>query len=183
MAFHGTDGFSVFDCNGKLAFRVDNYARRSKCAAGDVVLMDGDGRALLTLRPQCHDQWNCLEGDGGSRQKPTALVFSMRRRRFLQSSDEAEVFVGGAAAAAAGYRVEGSFRRRSCKILRRAGGTEQEVVVAEIRRKMATSSVALGDDVFCLIVQPHAADVKLLVAFIVVMDRICRRHRVPLLCS
>lgn len=127
-----------------------------------------------------HDQWNCLEGDGGSRQKPTGLVFSMRRRRVLQSSDEAEVFVGGGAAA--GYRVEGSFRRRSCKILRRAGGTE-EVVVAEIRRKMATSSVALGDDVFCLIVQPRAADVKLLVAFIVVMDRICRRHRVPLLCS
>ena len=49
MAFHGTDGFSFFDEQGKLVFRVDNYARKSKC---DLVLMDGDGRALLTLRPQ-----------------------------------------------------------------------------------------------------------------------------------
>jgi hypothetical protein len=28
--FHGTDGFSVYDADGALAFRFDNYSRRSK---------------------------------------------------------------------------------------------------------------------------------------------------------
>lgn len=52
MAFQGTDGFSVFDGQGRLVFRVDNYSRKNRCIAGGVVLMDGAGRALLTLRPQ-----------------------------------------------------------------------------------------------------------------------------------
>lgn len=52
MAFQGTDGFSVFDKQGKLVFRVDNYSRRIRCFDGRVVLMDGEGRPLLTMRPK-----------------------------------------------------------------------------------------------------------------------------------
>lgn len=52
MTFQGTDGFTVFDRNGKLAFRVDNYSRNKSCGEGGLVLMDGAGNALLTLRPQ-----------------------------------------------------------------------------------------------------------------------------------
>lgn len=48
IAFQGTDGFSVYDSEGKLAFRVDNYSRKHK----EVVLMDGRGKALFALRPQ-----------------------------------------------------------------------------------------------------------------------------------
>lgn len=52
MAFHGTDGFSVYDSSGKLAFRVDNYSRRHKFLSGDLLLMDGSGSPLLSLHPQ-----------------------------------------------------------------------------------------------------------------------------------
>ncbi|MQL82491.1 hypothetical protein Taro_014949 [Colocasia esculenta] len=185
MAFQGTDGFSIFDGDGRLAFRVDNYSRRSKCVAGDVVLMDGAGTALLTLRPQIlsmHDQWNCLEGDGGSRHRPTAHVFSMRKRSIFQNSDEAEVFMGGPASQSPtpDYQVDGCFRRRCCRVL--SGSTGE--VVAEITRKMATNSVVLGDDVFCLAIRPGAAaDVNLVMAFVVVMDRICQKPHVPKMCS
>lgn len=52
MTFQGTDGFTVFDRSGRLAFRVDNYSRKKSWAEGGLVLMDGAGNALLTLRPQ-----------------------------------------------------------------------------------------------------------------------------------
>ena len=52
MGFQGTDGFSVYDAAGTLAFRVDNYARRPKAFAGELLLMDGRGAPLLSLRPQ-----------------------------------------------------------------------------------------------------------------------------------
>ena len=47
--FFSGDGFSVYDSNGQLVFRVDSYRPRQK---DDVVLMDPHGRALLTLRPK-----------------------------------------------------------------------------------------------------------------------------------
>nr|CAB3490761.1 unnamed protein product [Digitaria exilis] len=54
MGFQGTDGFSVYDADGALAFRVDNYSRRRKLFAGELLLMDGHGAPLLALRPQSH---------------------------------------------------------------------------------------------------------------------------------
>lgn len=52
MSFQGTDGFSIFDSQGKLAFRVDNYSRRHKYLTREILLLDGGGKALLALRPQ-----------------------------------------------------------------------------------------------------------------------------------
>jgi uncharacterized protein YxjI len=52
MGFQGTDGFSVYDAGGALAFRVDNSSRRRKIFAGELTLMDGHGAPLLSLRPQ-----------------------------------------------------------------------------------------------------------------------------------
>lgn len=56
MAFQGTDGFSIYDGKGRLAFRVENYERKHKCFAGELVLMDGEGRPLMALRPQVSDK-------------------------------------------------------------------------------------------------------------------------------
>lgn len=41
------DGFTVFDANGDLVFRVDNYISGSK---GEIILMDASGNSLLTIR-------------------------------------------------------------------------------------------------------------------------------------
>lgn len=52
MTFQGTDGFSVYDSTGQMVFRVDNYTRRNRCMTRGLVLMDGSGRPLMTMRPQ-----------------------------------------------------------------------------------------------------------------------------------
>lgn len=48
MGFVGMDGFSVYDANGRLAFRVDNYSRSQK----SLLLMDATGKPLLSLKPK-----------------------------------------------------------------------------------------------------------------------------------
>lgn len=40
-------GFTVFDCQGNLVFRVDNYSARTK---DEILLMDAAGTPLLTIR-------------------------------------------------------------------------------------------------------------------------------------
>lgn len=40
------DGFTVFDAQGNLVYRVDNYRSSSDA----VILMDGSGNSLLTIR-------------------------------------------------------------------------------------------------------------------------------------
>jgi len=65
MAFQGTDGFSFYNSEGELAFRVDNYSRKHR----ELVLMDGAGKPLIALRPQV----GFKRGDDGSR---VASLFS-----------------------------------------------------------------------------------------------------------
>nr|XP_048319938.1 protein LURP-one-related 5-like isoform X2 [Ziziphus jujuba var. spinosa] len=217
MSFQGTDGFTVFDDHGRLAYRVDNYSRKR---GGGLVLMDGAGRALLTLRPQVLSmqyQWNAYRGeteDGfgtSSRRKSTSSimmsgkVFSMRRRRrssgsvFFHSGnndEEAEVFLHGgsplitkekgdetsssspSSSSIPDFRIGGCFRRRNCIIT--CGRTGQ--LVAKIARKKVNSTILLGDDVFSLTVQP-GFHIDLIMAFVIILDRICGKPYAPVLCS
>ncbi|KAF8671289.1 hypothetical protein HU200_049998 [Digitaria exilis] len=194
MGFQGTDGFSVYDADGALAFRVDNYSRRRKLFAGELLLMDGHGAPLLALRPQIlsmRDQWNCYRASEEAGDKSSSRrqhLFSMRKCSLANSTDEAEVFMVGSGcptssahdAQVPSFRVQGSFWRRSCKIR----GINGEVV-ARITTKKARStseSVTLGEDVFSLTVMPNA-DCTMIMAFVVIMDRICQKPYKPLMCS
>ncbi|KAF8648854.1 hypothetical protein HU200_064555 [Digitaria exilis] len=217
MGFQGTDGFSVYDAGGALVFRVDNYSRRRKIFAGELLLMDGQGSPLLTLRPQIfsmHDQWNCYTASEQVQGKRTRShqVFSMRKCSVLLKDHEAEVSMSGCSTASdhtghgSSFWIEGCFRRRSCKIrssdahdvhvpnfrvqgsfwrrsckIRNSNGE----VVARITTKKARStseSVTLGEDVFNLTVMPNA-DCTMIMAFVVIMDRICQKPYKPLMCS
>uniref|UniRef100_A0ACD5Y420 Uncharacterized protein n=1 Tax=Avena sativa TaxID=4498 RepID=A0ACD5Y420_AVESA len=209
MGFQGTDGFSVYDAAGKLAFRVDNYSRRPKAFAGELLLMDGRGAPLLSLRPQMlslRDRWNCYrvaqeEGcpDNTDRSSPQQL-FTMRKCAALQNTDGAEVYMSSASTATTsgrgcralpspppGFRVEGCFSRRNCKI----SGSDGQEAARISRKKTGASStldasssrpVSLGDDVFSLVVRP-GVDAATVMAIVVVMDRICRRPYAPMACS
>ncbi|TVU27222.1 hypothetical protein EJB05_29837, partial [Eragrostis curvula] len=206
MGFQGTDGFCVYDAAGTLAFRVDNYSRRRKLLAGELLLMDGHGTPLLSLRPQLlslHDRWNCYTAtteeslsDGKKQQSSTPqLVFTMHRSSALQSSsDQAEVHMGAATTSSASsslsckhpapapsFQIEGSFSRRNCKI-RGSNGKE----AARISRKKAGVAsrpvTTLGDDVFSLVVRP-GVDAATVMAMVVILDRICRKPYTPMVCS
>ncbi|XP_047051056.1 protein LURP-one-related 8-like [Lolium rigidum] len=207
MGFQGTDGFSVYDAGGALAFRVDNYSRRRKIFAGELTLMDGHGAPLLSLRPQIismHDQWNCYKvpEEGQAKRARSQQLFSMRKCSVLQGNREAEVYMSSPACSttatttttspasdpapppgpqAPSFWIEGCFRRRSCKIRRGVDGQE----VARIARKKAgpgKAPLTLGDDVFSLVVQPDV-DCAVIMALVVVLDRICWRPYTPLICS
>ncbi|KAK9128237.1 hypothetical protein Syun_017034 [Stephania yunnanensis] len=138
MSFQGTDGFTVFNDKGRLAFRVDNYSRKTR----RLLLMDGAGRALLTLRPQILSlqyQWNEFEGEEvcGKRSSryTTTPVFSMRRKSMIGNKTESKDFIGGCTRhsnKAPDFRIEGSFRRRSCSIR----GPNGELVAEMSRKKV-----------------------------------------------
>ncbi|KAF2306566.1 hypothetical protein GH714_019488 [Hevea brasiliensis] len=123
MTFQGTDGFTVFDPHGRLVFRVDNYSRKNRYAGGGLVLMDGVGNALLTLKPQMlsmHFQWNAYKGEDVYGKNPKMKIFSMRSTSmfFNTGKDVAEIFMGGLTrqGQTPDFRIEGSFRARDCKI-------------------------------------------------------------------
>ncbi|GJN13936.1 hypothetical protein PR202_gb00697 [Eleusine coracana subsp. coracana] len=196
MGFQGTDGFSVYDAAGSLAFRVDNYSRRRKLFAGELLLMDGHGAPLLALRPQTlsmRDQWNCYrassgEEAGGDKGNRRQHLFSMKKCSLVQSGggDEVQVHMCTSSSdhnsqqQAASFRVQGSFWRRSCKI--RNGDGEEVARITRKRAGAALESVTLGDDVFSLTVMPNA-DCAMIMAFVVIMDRICQKPYKPLICS
>lgn len=75
------------------------------------------------------------------------------------------------------FIIEGCFWRRNCKIRNRNGE-----VVANIARKKVNDRVLLGDDVFSLVVQP-GHDAQLIMSFVIILDRICRKPYAPVLCS
>ncbi|XP_042450445.1 protein LURP-one-related 5-like isoform X1 [Zingiber officinale] len=171
MAFQGTDGFSIYDSEGRLAFRVDNYSRKHKCFAGALLLMDGEGKALMALKPQqilsVRDKWSGFKCGDGLEMSHRTHAFSMRRRSILNGCEQAEVFMDSSSSTAS-FRTEGCFRRRNCEI---KDGKGEEVVARISRKKVKNNSVTLGDDVFSLVIQP-GVDAELVMAFLVVMDRI-----------
>ncbi|KAF4354450.1 hypothetical protein F8388_018410 [Cannabis sativa] len=197
MSFQGTDGFTVFNNHGRLVFRVDNYSRKNSYVKGGLVLMDGTGKPLLTLKPQVFSiqyQWNAYKGSEESSPTKSSKVFSMRSKSSLlftnmDKNAEAEIFFERRdddqdqdqdqknSQQNPDFRIEGCFWRRNCKIRNRNGE-----VVAHIARKKVNDRVLLGDDVFSLVVQP-GVDAKLIMSFVIILDRICGKPYAPVLCS
>ncbi|KAG0519913.1 hypothetical protein BDA96_08G027600 [Sorghum bicolor] len=162
------DGFTVYDADGDLAFRVDCYARRH----AEVVLMDAAGAPLLTVRRKrlsLAERWHVYHGDAAaSSSRPPVL--SVRRHvggglRGASGGGKTLAHVVAAASSSAdagggeAFVVEGSYGRRACAV-RDARGD----VVAEVRRKEA-----VGDDVFRLVVSPSLG-APLAMGLVVVLD-------------
>ena len=135
------------------------------------------------------DQWNCYRASEEAGDKSSSRrqhLFSMRKCSLAKSNEEAEVHISGCTTSsdhdsqAPSFRVQGSFWRRSCKI-RKGNGEE----VARITRKKAgavSETVTLGEDVFSLTIMPNV-DRSMIMAFVVILDRICQRPYKPLICS
>lgn len=115
------------------------------------------------------DRWSGFRGeDGRETDYRSTHVFDIRRRLVLQSCDEAEVLMDSTPDhKLPDFTTEGCFRRRNCKIMDRNGDE-----VTRISRNKEKNSVAPGDDVFSLIIQPNM-ETEQMAAFPVFMDRIC----------
>lgn len=146
------------------------------------------------LSMQC--QWNAYRGEdkmGKRVTSTTSKVFSMRSGStlFHSSKEEAIVMMMGSSSGPStnnsnidhhqtpDFRIEGCFRRRNCKIIKSSSG---EMVARIARKRVNNRRILLGDDVFSLAVQP-GFDPQLIMAFVIILDRICGKPFAPVLCS
>ncbi|KAH9625037.1 hypothetical protein KSS87_020790 [Heliosperma pusillum] len=158
------DGFNVYNCLGKLVFRVDSY-RSQGGENGELVLMDALGRCLLTVRrkrPSLHNRW---EGYIGERKEESKPIFSVKRSSIIGRSEvSVEVYDNEGEE----YLIDGCFEDRSCTIY---DATSREVM-AEIRRKVDISSkVVMGKDAFSILIKP-GFDSAFAMGLVLVLDQI-----------
>jgi hypothetical protein len=183
--FSPGDGFAAYDARtGGLAFRADTYGRGhggGAASAGELALLGPAGEPLLTVRrrrPSLHHRW---EGFLGARADGQKALFSARRPSILGGAAAGAVVEllppppppPAARAAPELLRVDGSFPRRSCRVVAapRAEG-EKAKVVAEIRRKVDEGArVVMGRDVFVLRVSP-GFDAAFAMGIVLVLDQI-----------
>ncbi|XP_071720262.1 protein LURP-one-related 8-like [Rutidosis leptorrhynchoides] len=154
-------GFTVYDSNGNLVFRVDNYTSGNKA---EIVLMDASGHSLLTIRRKrlsLLDNW--LIYDGETTVKPLFTV--TKHVTFLNTKSIAHVTTPGSKTQKPLYDIEGSYAQRACAVY-----DEKRRCVAEIKRKETIKGVKFGGDVFSLIVQPEI-DPTVAMALVVVLDQ------------
>jgi uncharacterized protein YxjI len=178
------DGLEAYDHRtGRVAFRVETYGRGGVCgggaAMGDLALLGPEGEPVLTVRrrrPSLHHRWDGYLGDGAAQgQKP---VFSARRSSILGAGTGAAAVLVDLLAprpAATEFRVDGSFPRRSCRVVASKPGDgeeDEDVVVAEVRRKVDEAAhVVMGRDVFVLWVCA-GFDAAFAMGIVLVLDRI-----------
>ena len=171
LLFNGK-GFTVFDTNGNLVFRVETYSRGSP---REVVLMDAHGLALLTVRRKklsLAEEWLVYDGDGD---EPAPRRFTARRNRsLLRTKSLARLspprsLDGTGDVPGCRYDVEGSYAGRSLDMFActsSASGGNQRRRVASVRRKEA----AVGLDVFRLVVEPDL-EPALAMAVVILLDQ------------
>nr|CAB3458934.1 unnamed protein product [Digitaria exilis] len=155
-------GCTVYDSGGAIIYRVDNYD--SRC--GGVCLMDLDGTVILDIIKK-KLAFGRREGYRwrGQKQEPRPWFTVTRPIRPFQwshghpASCELRCNAGGVMTR---YTITGG-SKRGCRIVDEASG----VAVAEVRRKVTSSGVALGDDVLSLVVE-SGADLSLVVGLVLV---------------
>ncbi|EEF42300.1 protein LURP-one-related 8 [Ricinus communis] len=162
------NGFTVYDGSGNLVFRVDNYMAGSG-ANGEIVLMDADGKPLLTIRRKrlsLGDNW--LVYDGETAVNP---LFSVRKHvKILNTKSLAHVSGNSSSGSTSNsknivYEIEGSYSQRSCAVY-----DDKHRRVAEIKQKEAVGGVAFGVDVFRLIIGPKM-DTSVAMAIVILLDQ------------
>ncbi|KAM0047826.1 putative tubby-like protein [Helianthus debilis subsp. tardiflorus] len=142
----GCDGFTVYNSNGNLAFRVDNYFVKGN---REIVLMDASGRSLHTIRRKCNPRFSVTRHVNVLNTKSLAYVSTSKNR------NKRNVI----------YEIQGSYAHKSCMVY-----DDKRRCVAEIRRKEAKGGVALGGDVFALVVQP-SIDPTIAMVLVIVLDQ------------
>ncbi|KAL6140594.1 hypothetical protein ACLB2K_058893 [Fragaria x ananassa] len=156
-------GCTVFDSNGQIVYRVDNYDSRGRAK---VHLMDLKGQILFSIlrkKSKCLGVWEGYRSSNGKEINPKNTP-SFQVRRSFKGKSACKVIVGLDKNQIQQYRIESwSCGKSACKILDKFGR-----LVAEVKRKQSTCGVVLGEDVLTLVVEPfmdHSLIVGLLVVY------------------
>ncbi|KAL6839918.1 hypothetical protein ACP4OV_029728 [Aristida adscensionis] len=150
LVFNG-NGCTVYGADGRVAFRVDNYA----CRGGrEVFFMDGAGNALIRIRRKgfgMFRRWEARryvdgDGDGEGLREETAARPWFRVQKAGKGAAAVTMHGGGRTS----YVIDGCARKSDYEISGADGAA-----VAAIGRKQTASGVVLGEDVLTLTVGPE----------------------------
>lgn len=155
-------GFTVFDSNGNLLFRVDNYSSGTK---PEILLMDASGHCLLTIRRKRLSLLDWLVYEGETAVNPRFTV--TKHLNLINKKSLAHVTATGSRTKKPIYEIEGSYTQRSCVVY-----DDKRRRVAEIKRKEAVGGVAFGGDVFRLFLHdPDQMDPAVAMAIVIILDQ------------
>ncbi|XP_057525438.1 protein LURP-one-related 11-like [Amaranthus tricolor] len=150
LVFNG-NGCTIFDANGNVVYRVDNYDSKS---CSQVFLMDLKGRVLSTLlkkKLRVNEHWNGYKNDRVNKEK---AWFQVKKKSKLFSKGDGfscQVKIrGDDFEALSCFKIQGSYKKSEFKIVRGDG-----LMVAQVKRKQSKQGVLLGDDVLSLEIEPN----------------------------
>ncbi|KAJ1390763.1 Tubby-like, C-terminal [Sesbania bispinosa] len=154
-------GLTVYDSNGQIVYRVDNYNSKGR---HEVYLMDFKGSILFTILRKKFKWSTFREGYRYSAtENHKTPSFLVRKASIIPRSGASfyEASLGLDENKPYCYKIQSSTFKSGCKILDQFGGP-----VAELERKKATCGVDLGDDVLMMIVEPNI-DLSLIMGLVV----------------
>ncbi|KAI3836368.1 hypothetical protein MKX03_018758 [Papaver bracteatum] len=157
-----SNGCTVFDSNGEIIHRIDNYHK--KCS-NKVYLMDLKGNVLSTIlkkRLRMFGRWEGYNGSYCSKKDQEKPWFQVRKPFRVLNKVHYHVSVSMGSSNDSLYTIERLDSKMACKILDQAGN-----IVAEMKQKQSRFGVGLGDDVLTLMVESNI-DRSLILGLIVV---------------
>ncbi|KAG5593171.1 hypothetical protein H5410_043685 [Solanum commersonii] len=161
LVYHG-NGCTVYDSNGKIVYRIDNYnIKRSK----QVHLMDSNGKVLFSIRNRKVPVFGHWDGYKWSYDGVTSKEmpwFQVKKIHNVLKGDNVNYYnvILGCNSEASCYNI--ILATKSIKIVNQHGQ-----LVAGVKQKQASSGVLFGDDVLTLVVEPHV-DQSLIMALVTV---------------
>ncbi|PAN15361.1 hypothetical protein PAHAL_2G483000 [Panicum hallii] len=172
-------GCTVYDSGGGIVYRVDNYG--SRCS-GSVCLMDLDGAVVLNVvkKKLAVGRWEGYKWRGQRQETRPWFTVTRPVRPFRGwshgrpvSSSSCE-FRCDSTGRVTRYTIADECRagsgKQGCSIVDEATG----LVIAEVKRKVTASGVALGEDVLSLVVQP-GTDLALVVGLVLLVCGLMNR--------
>ncbi|KAJ0262297.1 Protein LURP-one-related 8 [Hirschfeldia incana] len=160
------DGFTVYNSNGNLVFRVDNYMNSPR---DNIVLMDASGLPLLSIRRKKLSLGDCWAVYDGETQRDP--IFTAKKNVSILTNKRNLAWV--CAKKTVLYEVEGSYGQKSCKIVDVRRNNKK---TAEIKKKDAmVGGGSFGKDVFKLIVESDM-EPRVAMALTIILDQMFRSY-------
>ncbi|OIW21942.1 hypothetical protein TanjilG_15349 [Lupinus angustifolius] len=161
LVFH-SNGCTVYDSNGDIVYRVDNYDRKGK---REVNLMDLRGRVLCVIKKKllAFGSWDGYKSNSSSCERIEEPWFQVKRCNKI-GKEACEIKVG-----CQKYCIVRTIGKVAFMIINTDGD-----IVAEAKQKYSPSGVALDNDVLTLDVAADT-DHSLVMALVTVYGLICGR--------
>ncbi|KAG9149238.1 hypothetical protein Leryth_003231 [Lithospermum erythrorhizon] len=169
LVFHG-NGCTVYDSNGQIVYRIDNYDQKGN---HEVSLMDLHGNVLFSIRQKrapVFRHWDGYKWNALSKQEMETPWFQVRKDHTVLRGDSLTYHVTLSDARSSCLRILAMPEKSDFKIV-----DGQGKIVAQVNRKLSSKSGAdLGDDVLSLVVEPHV-DHSLIMALVTVCNLSLRK--------